>query len=139
ALRRNNAGEQAQKGGFAAAGWTDQEQPLALLQVEAINRERKRVPARPGERHVLHLNDGPGGRRVLLRVGHGGFKCDHMISARSRLGLSRFTSKLFCPLGVMTEMSSSWAPAKALKYSKVMDVRREGDEQVKVYSAWNSE
>ena len=134
----DDAGEQAQEGGFAAARGADQQKPLALMQGEAVYREREGVPARPSENHVRHLDDGPVRRRAGSCGRRRGLESGHMIPVRSRLGLSRLTSKLDCPFGEITETSSSCAPAKTLKYSKVMEVSLEGAWQASSYSAWNS-
>ena len=64
-LRGDDARKQAQEGGLAAARRADQQEPLALMQGEAVYGEREGVPARPGENHVRHLDDGRGERAWL--------------------------------------------------------------------------
>ena len=75
---------------------------------------------RPGQvnRTSDICDDGRGGYGRFCLLLSGGFECDHMLPVRSRLELSRLTSKLDWPLGEITVISSSCAPGKALKYSK---------------------
>ena len=114
-LRRDDAGEQAQERGLAAAGRADQQHALARFEGEVVDRNRERSRSRPGEAHARHRHDA--GRRADSRLStiddvHVG---PHIMPPRSSEGLSRVTSYLFWALAVTTLTVSPWAPANDLK------------------------